>query len=1334
MKTLKSILALLIAVSCFGAAVPINVQKKDGVTNEITADLVVGDGRTMRATGTGQIIATGSVPSMAINLAASGAGGVTGNLPVTNLNSGTNAASDTFWAGDGTWKKAQQTSGSSLLSGNGTGGFTNVTIGSGLSFATPTLSVTADAGLPSQTSHSGQFLTTNGMSSSWAALSNGTVTSIGMTVPSFLSVSPSSITTSGVFAVTYSGTALPVANGGTGALTAALARTSLGLVIGADIQAWSSNLDAWSAKTPYAGALTITSGKTFSVENSIVLRSTSDGVALQIGGGGTLGTAAFQPISAFEVPLTFSTGLTRVSNTVTADAVNLAGSGSGGVSGNLPITRLNFGTNANATTFWRGDQSWQVPNFEPPLGNPAVTGYVLASTTAGARYWVANGGGGGGSGTVTSIPDGSTNGVIWTVTSRTTTPTFTFSLGAITPTTVRGNTITTGTGTLTLGSVTLNAGPGGTLGTAAFTAASAYEVPLTFSTGLTRTTNTVTVNTSQNIATLSNLTSNGLVTTSGGTGALSITSASSFVPAYSGLTTNGILQATGATTVASTLTPAGLTSVTATTFIGALTGNASTATTATNATNVATTQASSNATYYPLFVASSTNGNQAVDLGTGLTFNPSTNTLSTTTFSGAVTGNATTATALATTHTIGGSNFNGTQDVTSLPSPGAIGGMTPNTGKFTTLQTTGVAAIGDDPASNAFAALTVASGTTGATQRGIYLNPSLDHTATRARGIDISTTTIGSDSAATLINAYGLNIAQPTLANGSTVTTNAAIMIGNQTIGGTNYAIFTNTGLVRFGDNVSTTGTLTLGSGPTIISDSVGKILPAALNTVPIAQGGTGQVTANAGFNALSPMTTAGDIIYGGTSGAGTRLATGTSVQVLHGGTTPSWAAVSLTADVSGVLPVANGGTNASSASITAFNNITGYTAAGATGTTSTNLVFSTSPTLVAPALGTIASGNGAALTSLTAANISAGALATGMAAITQAAGTSDTTLATTAFVQTAVLQGIAKEAAKYASTAALPTVVYANGSSGVGATLTGAGLGALSLDSNTPSVADRVLIKNQASTFQNGIYTVTAVGSGAAVFVMTRAVDFNQSVEIKTGDSVFVISGTVNGSTTWVVSSADSPVIGTDAITFSQTAGPGSITSGNGITVTGASVAIDTSVTVDKTTVQTLTNKTLTAAALGSSTATTQSAADNSTKVATTAYADNATRATFSGTMATPSQVSASPTWVSPVLEIYISTEGGTPGTRSETLPAAASYTGQAIILYVAVTATSSRHVNFLTGSGAVAYLNGVIMTSGHYLQCAAPTAGNFMILVSDGVNWISHGNSGTWTDASGA
>ena len=66
-------------------------------------------------------------------------------------------------------------------------------------------------------------------------------------------------------------------------------------------------------------------------------------------------------------------------------------------------------------------------------------------------------------------------------------------------------------------------------------------------------------------------------------------------------------------------------------------------------------------------------------------------------------------------------------------------------------------------------------------------------------------------------------------------------------------------------------------------------------------------------------------------------------------GLTLTGTAFSLTAPVT----VALGGTNETSAGIASFNNITGYTATGATGTTSTDLVFSTSPTLITPALGT---------------------------------------------------------------------------------------------------------------------------------------------------------------------------------------------------------------------------------------------------------------------------------------------------------------------------------------------------------------------------------------------
>lgn len=339
---------------------------------------------------------------------------------------------------------------------------------------------------------------------------------------------------------------------------------------------------------------------------------------------------------------------------------------------------------------------------------------------------------------------------------------------------------------------------------------------------------------------------------------------------------------------------------------------------------------------------------------------------------------------------------------------------------------------------------------------------------------------------------------------------------------------------------------------------------------------GLGNVTNDAQTKAaIVPNTapSAGQVLVGNAGG------TAYAPVSLSGKVTITSAGVASVSLASGDIPNNAANTSGNAATVTTNANLTGdVTSVGNAATLAAGsasvLNSGTLPTGRMPALtGDVTTSAGAVATTIK----TDVALAGNPTTTTQTAGDSSTKLATTAFVATAVLQGPAKEAVKYASVAALPSIVYANGSSGVGATLTGVALAAISLDSSSPAVADRVLIKNQASTFQNGIYVVTATGSGIAVFVLTRATDFDQSGDIKTGASTYITSGSTLAGTTFDVNSADSPVMGTDAITFTQTAGPGSVTSGNGITVTGASVAIDTSVTVDKTTAQTLTNKTLT-------------------------------------------------------------------------------------------------------------------------------------------------------------
>ena len=172
-----------------------------------------------------------------------------------------------------------------------------------------------------------------------------------------------------------------------------------------------------------------------------------------------------------------------------------------------------------------------------------------------------------------------------------------------------------------------------------------------------------------------------------------------------------------------------------------------------------------------------------------------------------------------------------------------------------------------------------------------------------------------------------------------------------------------------------------------------------------------------------------------------------------------------------------------------------------------------------------------------------------------------DQDAATKAYVDS-VANGLdVKKSVRVATTAALAAVTYNNGAG----TLTANANGALIIDGVTVSVDDRVLVKNQASAFQNGIYKVTATGSGAATFVLTRTPDADTAGELTGGAFFFVEEGTDNADNGYVTSFNGTPTLGTTDITFSQFSGAGQISAGNALTKTGNTL----DVAVDNTTIE---------------------------------------------------------------------------------------------------------------------------------------------------------------------
>lgn len=351
------------------------------------------------------------------------------------------------------------------------------------------------------------------------------------------------------------------------------------------------------------------------------------------------------------------------------------------------------------------------------------------------------------------------------------------------------------------------------------------------------------------------------------------------------------------------------------------------------------------------------------------------------------------------------------------------------------------------------------------------------------------------------------------------------------------------------------------GSGNPTISISSDPVLP-----------GTGAMTVPVGSTAQKPVGTAGQIRYNSDS------------QVFEGYAGGSWNSFSLAGGVStisgggtGLTPssptggvVTLGGTVNVSSGGTGANTLTGYVKG--TGT-SPMTASATIPNTDITGLGTMSTQNASAV-AITGGTI-AGATITGgtinntvIGATTAAAGTFTSVAMTTGTITTApsantdivnkeyadaIASGINfHQSCRLATTTALAANTYNNGSSGVGATLTANANGALSVDGVAAVVGNRILVKNEATQANNGVYTVTQTGSAGAPYILTRATDFDTAGsgvdQIDAGDFFLITAGSTLANTSWVQQTPLPITVGVTAIVFSQFGAPLTYTAGTGL------------------------------------------------------------------------------------------------------------------------------------------------------------------------------------------
>jgi hypothetical protein len=413
-------------------------------------------------------------------------------------------------------------------------------------------------------------------------------------------------------------------------------------------------------------------------------------------------------------------------------------------------------------------------------------------------------------------------------------------------------------------------------------------------------------------------------------------------------------------------------------------------------------------------------------------------------------------------------------------------------------------------------AVTNGNGVSGTPTIGIASNPALPGLAgvvlpsgsSSDRSVAPTNGTLRYNTDFTVLEAY-LNNTWTTLASGSGVT---SVATGTGLTGGP----ITSVGTISIANTAVTAGSYTAAN---ITVNAQGQITAASSNATLVS-------SFSAGSTGLTPATA--------TTGAVT---------------------------LAGVLNAASGGTGAAS--------LTGYVYGNGTG------VMTASTTIPTTALSGTVTNAQLANSSLTigTTNIALGATTLTLGGLTSVAVTQDPVsalqLATKQYVDSLAASGIHYHEPVYVespNTAGNLNATYnqpGGAGNGVGATLTNAGTQvALTIDGVLTTVGMRVLIYNQTNAAQNGVYTVTVVGTVSTNWVLTRATDADTYApfspnSLGQGDAFFVQAGSTGAGETYICNTVGVIVFGVTNITFAQLSSAQVYSAGTGLTLTGTVFSI---------------------------------------------------------------------------------------------------------------------------------------------------------------------------------